>query len=88
MAGVGQCCELPPCCGEWRAAHLMGKNPNLPEATGNRVGLGEGQRLPGQSRALHGTTGLSQSRLEAKALQGVSRHQLLCAAQTNLSVAR
>lgn len=58
------------------AAHLAGRNLNLPEAAGNRPGLGEGQRLPGQPRALHGSTRLSQSRLKAKAQQGASRHQL------------
>lgn len=41
------CC----CCWERRAAHLVGRNPNLPEAAGNRLGLGEGQWLPGQSWA-------------------------------------
>ena len=70
------------CCGEWGwgreggAAHLAGRNRNLPEAAGNRPELGEGQRLAGQPRALPGTTGPSQPRLEAKAPQGASRHQL------------
>lgn len=33
------------------AAHLAGRNPNLPKAMGNRPGLGGGHRLPGQSQA-------------------------------------
>lgn len=53
--------------GRWGAAHLVGRNPNLPEAVGNGPGPGERRRLPGRPWALHATTGLSQPRLEAKA---------------------
>ena len=67
MAGAGQRCELSCCCGEQGAAHLAGRNPNLQEAAGSRLGLGEGQRLPGQPRSFYGTTGLSQPRPGAKA---------------------
>lgn len=65
------------------AAHLAGRNPNLPEAIRNRPGLDEGQRLPGQPRALwHHRTEPAQA--AGQGPQAVSRHQLLRAAGADL----
>lgn len=49
------------------AAHLAGRNPNLPEAVENRPGPGERPCLPRRPQALCGTRGLSHPRLGAKA---------------------
>lgn len=84
VAGAGQCCELSCCCGEqgelptWRA--VTRTSQRLQE-----TGLGWVRGRASQGSHRHsGTTGLSQPRLEAKAPQAASRHQLLRAAQTNL----
>lgn len=70
MAGTGQCCELSCCLGGMRGtAHLVGRNLNLPEATGNGPELDGGGAIP--SKAVADT--LRHRRIEPARLEANSR---------------
>lgn len=73
MAGTGQCCE-PSCCLRGKrggAAHLVGRNLNLPEATGNGPGLDWGGAIPFKAEAdTLGHRRIEPARLEANSPAG------------------